>query len=71
MHGAHCVPLCPPYEPDGTPEARGIHSGGPAGDGMGPALCEDAVRAAGCCVAVLYRLALEWPGLETETSTHR
>jgi hypothetical protein len=27
-----------PREPDGMPEAWGIHSGGPAGDGMGTAL---------------------------------
>jgi hypothetical protein len=32
---------------------------------------EDAVPTAGCSVVVLCRLALERPGLETETSAHR
>jgi hypothetical protein len=32
---------------------------------------EDAVPTVGCSVTVLYRLTLEWPGLEMETLARR
>jgi hypothetical protein len=49
--------------------AQGIHSGGPAREGTGRT-GEDAVPAVGCSITVLCRLALERPGLKTETSAH-
>jgi hypothetical protein len=55
--GARCVPVHPPYEPDGLSDAQGIHLGGPAIDRMGPM----PVKTRSLPWGVSLRSSINWP----------